>query len=73
MQYICLHVRHLNESNTDMQYETVSVYGLLFVSFKIESVIIDPDKGILKEQKNLILFLPLNLNMCFECSKTPSH
>ena len=33
---------------------------------------IDQDKEILL-RKLLIVFLPINLNMCFGCSKGPSH
>ena len=33
---------------------------------------IDPDKEILLAQ-NCNYFLPINLNMCFGCSKEPSH
>ena len=34
--------------------------------------IIGPDKDILL-RKILIIFLLINLNMCFGCSKEPSH
>ena len=33
---------------------------------------IGPDKEIYLH-KILIIFLPINLNMCFVCSKEPSH
>ena len=33
---------------------------------------IDPDKENF-ERKIVIIFLPINLNMCFGCSKEPSH
>ena len=33
---------------------------------------IDPDKEFY-EPKIVMIFLPINLNMCFGCSKEPSH
>ena len=42
----------------------------------LEAAVIDPDKEILfayKYYKILVIFLPINLNICCGCSKEPSQ
>ena len=45
-------------------------------SFTLVSIVIPfigPDIKEILDGKILIIFLPINLNMCFGCSKEPSH
>ena len=53
-------------------YSYIEVLLDIQVLLYIEVLLIDPDKEIY-ERKIVIIFLPINLNMCFWCSKEPSH
>ena len=53
-----------------MLYVTLCI--LLDFSIHIDTISMDPDKEF-HECEIVIILLPINLNMCFGCSKEPSH